>query len=92
MRRMMQDQHLTIKANLAELTEVVNTYSTTFENNESNVDIAAVAKLSECHVKMLESVKQMQSAVYGPLNMIMLHFEEVCLSTKETSSTPIGLI
>lgn len=74
---MMRDQHATIKLNLARLTAAVDSYSTIFEQNEFSEDLSAVGEISQSHVEMVESVKQMQSAVYGPLNMIMLHFEEV---------------
>lgn len=70
-------QHDAIKTQLQTLTNAVNAYSTTFEKNSSSDDLAAIGKISECQVTMAESVKQMQSAIYGPLNMVMLHYEEV---------------
>lgn len=74
---MMREQHIAIKKNLQELTATVEAYSDTFELNASSDDLSAMGQISQRHVKMIESVKQMQSAIYGPLNMIMLHFEEV---------------
>ena len=72
-------QHDAIKTQLQTLTDAVNAYSTTFEKNSSSEDLAAIGQISECQVTMAESVKQMQSAIYGPLNMVMLHYEEVSL-------------
>lgn len=66
-----------IKSNLRVLTDAVDTYSATFEKNIVSDDLEAVGQISECQVAMVESVKQMQSAIYGPLNMVMLHYEEV---------------
>lgn len=74
---MKEDQLVAIKANFEEFTAAVNEYSAIFEQNASLDDLSAVGEISQYHVKMLQSVKQMQSAVYGPLNMIMLHYEEV---------------
>jgi hypothetical protein len=72
-------QHNAIKAQLKTLTDAVNAYSATFEKNSSSDDLAAIGEISQCQVTMTESVKQMQSAIYGPLNMVMLHYEEVSL-------------
>lgn len=74
---MMEEQHIAIKANLEHFTAIANEYSAVFERNASSDDLSAVGEISQCHVRLLESVKQLQSAVYGPLNMIMLHYEEV---------------
>lgn len=71
-------QHDAIKANLQTLTESVQAYSATFEKNISSDDLDAVGQISQCQVTMMENVKQMQSVIYGPLNMVMLHYEEVC--------------
>jgi hypothetical protein len=71
--------HNAIKAQLKTLTKAVNAYSTTFEKNYLSDDLTAIGEISQCHVTMTESVKQMQSAIYGPLNMVMLHYEEVRL-------------
>ncbi|KAF8851799.1 o-methyltransferas-like protein [Acephala macrosclerotiorum] len=73
---MMEQQHAAIKSNLAQLTAAVDSYSTTFEKNISLNDPAALGEIAQCQVKMLDSVKQMQSAVYGPINMVTLNFEE----------------
>lgn len=70
-------QHNAIKAQLQSLTEAVDAYSGTFEKNISSDDLEAIGQISQCQVAMVERVKQMQSAIYGPLNMIMLHYEEV---------------
>jgi hypothetical protein len=72
-------QHDAIKTQLKTLTDAVNAYSATFEKNSSSDDLAAIGEISQCQVTMTESVKQMQSAIYGPLNMVMLHYEEVSL-------------
>src|SRR5690554_106727 len=72
-------QHNAIKAQLQTLTDAVNAYSATFEKNSSSDDLEAIGQISQCQVTMTESVKQMQSAIYGPLNMVMLHYEEVRL-------------
>ncbi|CZR66315.1 related to O-methyltransferase B [Phialocephala subalpina] len=73
---MMEQQHAAVKSTLAQLTAAVEGYSTTFEKNISLNDPAAMGEIAQCQVKMLDNVKQMQSAVYGPLNMVTLNFEE----------------
>lgn len=70
-------QHEAIKANLQALTDTVNSYSSTFEKNIASDDLEAVGQISQCQVAMMEQVKQIQSVIYGPLNMVMLHYEEV---------------
>lgn len=70
-------QHDAIKSNLRALNNAVETYSATFETNISSDDLEAVGQISQCQVALMETVKQMQSAIYGPLNMVMLHYEEV---------------
>ena len=74
---MMRDQHDAIKETLTALEDAVHSYSATFEKSASSEDLSAVSQISQAHVEMVKRVKQMQSAVYGPLNMVMLHFEEV---------------
>lgn len=74
---MLATQHAEIKASLAELNTVVNTYSATFDKMTPSDDPAIMAQLSMQQVKMTETVNQMQSAVYGPVNMMNKHFEEV---------------
>ena len=76
-REQMIAQHKAIKSNLQALTDAVAAYSTTFEKNILSDDLDAVGQISQCQVEMVENVKQMQSAIYGPLNMVMLHYEEV---------------
>lgn len=70
-------QHDAIKSNLRALTDAVEAYSSTFQKNALSDDLEAVGQISQCQVVMMENVKQMQSAIYGPLNMVMLHYEEV---------------
>ena len=70
-------QHDAIKSHLRALNNAVEAYSSTFEKNISSEDLEAVGQISQCQVAMMETVKQMQSAIYGPLNMVMLHYEEV---------------
>lgn len=72
-------QYNAIKSQIQILNNAVNTYLATFEENSSSEDLVAVGKISQCQVIMIETVKQMQSAIYGPLNMVMLHYEEVRL-------------
>lgn len=76
-REQMIAQHNAIKSNLQALTDAVEAYSSTFEKNILSDDLEAVGQISQCQVAMVENVKQMQSAIYGPLNMVMLHYEEV---------------
>ena len=76
---MMEQQYVVLKANFQQLTAAVNAYSAIFEKNGSSDDLSEIGEISQCHVKLLQKVKQMQSAVYGPLNMILLHFEEASL-------------
>lgn len=73
-------QHDAIKSNLRTLTDAVEAYSTAFEKNITSDDLEAVGQISQCQVTLMEQVKQMQSAIYGPLNMVMLHYEEVRLN------------
>jgi hypothetical protein len=70
-------QHDAIKSTLRAFTEAVEAYSSTVEKNILSDDLEAVGQISQCQVVMMENVKQMQSAIYGPLNMVMLHYEEV---------------
>jgi len=76
---MMAQQHFAIKASLKNLTAAVDAYSVVYEKSETSADPSIMGDLSLLHVKMIETVKQMQSAVYGPLNMMTLHFEEVSI-------------
>jgi hypothetical protein len=76
-REQMIAQHNAIKCNLRSLTDAVAAYSSTFEKSILSDDLEAVGQISQCQVVMVENVKQMQSAIYGPLNMVMLHYEEV---------------
>lgn len=76
-REQMITQHNAIKSSLRALTDAVETYSSTFKKNILSDDLEAVGQISQCQVVMVENVKQMQSAIYGPLNMVMLHYEEV---------------
>jgi hypothetical protein len=76
-RAMMAQQHAAIKSSLQVLTAAVDAYSDTYEKITGTDGATAMGDLSLHHVKMTESVKQMQSAVYGPVNMVTLHFEEV---------------
>jgi hypothetical protein len=70
-------QHVAIKSSLKELTALVDVYSETYDKSVALDDAAAMGALSLHQVKMTESVKQMQSVIYGPINMMTLHFEEV---------------
>lgn len=76
-REQMIAQHNAIKSNLRTLTDAVEAYSSTFEKNILSDDLEAVGQISQRQVEMVENVKQMQSTIYGPLNMVMLHYEEV---------------
>ena len=76
-RKQMIAQHKAIKSELQTLNDAVEAYSSTFEKNFLSDDLEAVGQISQCQVAMADSVKQMQSAIYGPLNMVMLHYEEV---------------
>lgn len=94
---MMSQQLLTIKASLQELTTLIESYSTKFGHSSLD-DPADVGEIAQSYVEMLQSVKQMQSAVYGPINMVTLQFEEASLHTRDTKETltvlvlPLGLI
>lgn len=70
-------QHDAIKSNLQALIDTVQAYSSIMERNTSSDDLETVGQISQCQVVMMENVKQMQSVIYGPLNMVMLHYEEV---------------
>lgn len=72
-------QRQAIESQLQSLTDVVNSYFETFDRYHPSTDLKAVGHLSKSQVMMVEGVKQMQSAIYGPLNMVMLHYEEVTL-------------
>ncbi|KAG0650292.1 O-methyltransferase afvC [Hyphodiscus hymeniophilus] len=89
-KQMMQEQYVAIKANLEELTAAVNAYSAVFEKHASSDDLAT--QISQFQVRMLESVKQMQSAVYGPLNMVMIHFEECLRSSSLRALLEMGVL
>jgi len=69
-------QHKAIKTQLQNVTAAVNRYLVAFEENSLSKDLALVGRLSQSHVSMIENVKQLQSAIYGPLNMVLLHYEE----------------
>ncbi|KFY73693.1 hypothetical protein V499_06221 [Pseudogymnoascus sp. VKM F-103] len=84
-------QHNAIKTQLKTLTDAVNAYSATFEKNSSSDDLAAIGEISQCQVTMTESVKQMQSAIYGPLNMVMLHYEECFRSSSLRTLLEMGV-
>lgn len=74
---MVVQQHTAIKASLQELNAAVDLYSGTFEKMATSDDPAVMGELSSHQVKMTESVNKMKSSVYGPLNMVTAHFEEV---------------
>ncbi|RDL36122.1 Uncharacterized protein BP5553_06734 [Venustampulla echinocandica] len=90
-RKQMIAQHNAIKSQLQTLTNAVDAYSTMFEKNSSSDDLAAVGEISQCQVTMAESVKQMQSAIYGPLNMVMLHYEECLRSSSLRTLLEMGV-
>ncbi|KUJ20824.1 o-methyltransferase-like protein [Mollisia scopiformis] len=91
-KQIMTQQHLAIIANLQELTAAVGAYSTKFESSVSVDDPVAMGELAQSHVDMLGSVKQMQSAVYGPINMVTLHFEEFFRSAAFRSLLEMGVV
>ena len=66
-----------IQTHLQRTTDAINEYLATLQNDTSSTDLASAGRLSSCQVSMTENVKQLQSAIYGPLNMVMLHYEEV---------------
>ncbi|KAG9241142.1 o-methyltransferas-like protein [Calycina marina] len=88
---MMQHQHDAVKRNLKELIAAVEAYSASFSRNASSENLTSRGDISQQHVKMLESVKQMQSAVYGPLNMVMLHYEECLRSSAFRTLLEMGV-
>ncbi|OAQ65236.2 O-methyltransferase [Pochonia chlamydosporia 170] len=90
-REQMIAQHNAIKSNLRTLTDAVEAYSSTFEKNISSDDLEAVGQISQCQVAMVENVKQMQSAIYGPLNMVMLHYEECLRSSSVRTLLEMGV-
>ncbi|KAK2756393.1 hypothetical protein FQN54_005285 [Arachnomyces sp. PD_36] len=85
-------QHDAIKSNLRALTDAVEEYSSTFEKNISSDDLEAVGQISQRQVAMVENVKQMQSAIYGPLNMVMLHYEECLRSSSLRTLLEMGVV
>lgn len=76
-KQIIRDQQTTVKDSFQKFATDVNAYLAMVEKHAFLDDLSAVGQISQCHMTMVESVKQMQSAAYGPLNMIMLHFEEV---------------
>lgn len=70
-------QSVAIKNQLQNVTRAVEEYLQTFEACPSEADLGSMGRLSQCQVDMVDNVKQLQSAIYGPLNMVMLHYEEV---------------
>lgn len=66
-----------IKSSLQTLIDAAQAYSSALERSTSSDDLETVGQISQCQVAMMENVKQMQSVIYGPLNMVMLHYEEV---------------
>lgn len=72
---MVAQQNIAIKENLRELTAAVDAYSTACEKNATAGK--SDGELEQSHVKLMTSVKQMRSAIYGPMNMVTSHFEEV---------------
>ncbi|KAJ6780479.1 hypothetical protein PWT90_08423 [Aphanocladium album] len=84
-------QHDAIKSNLQTLNNAVEAYSATFETNINSNDLEAVGQISQCQVALMETVKQMQSVIYGPLNMVMLHYEECLRSSSLRTLLDMGV-
>ena len=70
-------QAIAIRENLQKTSAAVEEYLTIFDQNKTSTDLGSAGQISDCHAVMIENVKQLQSAIYGPLNMVMLHYEEV---------------
>lgn len=65
-----------IRTQLRQTTDAVNSYLAIYKENQDSTELEAAGKVSDSHVLMIENVKQLQSAIYGPLNMVVLHYEE----------------
>jgi hypothetical protein len=77
---MLQKQNAAIKSDLAELNAMVEKYFSVFESNPTLSDPSQAGAVAKSHVELMQCVKKMKSTVYGPVNNVLAHFEEVCLS------------
>lgn len=74
---MIAQQNVAIKATLQKLTAAVEAYSAICEKNTTLAGLSQAGEVAQSHVKLMNSMKEMKTAVYGPMNMVTAHFEEV---------------
>lgn len=74
---MLQKQNAAIKSDLAELNAMVENYFSVFESNPILSDPSQAGAVAKSHVELMRCVKKMKSTVYGPVNNVLAHFEDV---------------
>jgi len=77
---MIRQQNAAVKATLQELTAAAEEFSSVCEQNAELAGVSEAGKVAQSHLKLMNSMQKMRAAVYGPMNMVTAHFEEV--STK----------
>lgn len=74
---MTKKQNDAIRASLAELTSKVEKHLSAREENALNSSAFTAATMSKTHVELMSAARKMKSDVYGPVNNVASHYEEV---------------
>lgn len=70
-------QNDAIRASLAELTLTVEAHISACEENAVHSSTFNAATVTKTHVDLMNAARKMKSDVYGPVNNIASHYEEV---------------
>ncbi|KAK6603359.1 o-methyltransferase [Botrytis cinerea] len=74
---MTKRQNEAIRASLAELTSTVEKHLSACEENALNGSASTAASMSKTHVELMSAARKMKSDVYGPVNNVASHYEEL---------------